>query len=260
MVTSGWHKASLIEARHRLKQMNTVLHRSMRLRDMAAPAFYGCWWMPGLKSTPWTAMAIPLCTGLPAMDRMLAFVDYLLPGPTRRFVIVRGFARKTWPVRAAIIARLSCSGPCDKSTQDHGNWGVDELRLQDVGDKGIATGKLTRHGGGAMAQNGKGTIDRYGWTELHHKASAGATEDVRALLARSADVNALDEDGRTPLHWAAFRGHAGVVKTLLEGGAAADVIDKNGSSAETLARARGFHAVGETIRNAMGAQARERRL
>lgn len=52
------------------------------------------------------------------------------------------------------------------------------------------------------------------WTELHHAAGAGNTEQVRSLV-RTDDVNAQDSTGRTALFVAAARNHAEVVDVLL---------------------------------------------
>ncbi len=58
---------------------------------------------------------------------------------------------------------------------------------------------------------------------LHRAAGSGRLSEVRALLARGADVNARDYRGWTPLHLAARQGHAGMVELLLKHGADPDV-------------------------------------
>ena len=73
-------------------------------------------------------------------------------------------------------------------------------------------------------QGGFPSIDTrtlYQSTLLHVAARHGHAELARALLARGADVNALDYGGmrRSPLHWACKGGHVALVELLVEAGA-----------------------------------------
>ncbi len=43
--------------------------------------------------------------------------------------------------------------------------------------------------------------DEKGWTMLHHAAAHGSLQNAEALLARKANVDALNLNGGTPLHW-----------------------------------------------------------
>lgn len=58
-------------------------------------------------------------------------------------------------------------------------------------------------------------------TLLHCAAKRGHLQLAAALLARGADVNALDYGGmrRTPLHWACKGGHVAMVELLVAAGA-----------------------------------------
>ena len=54
-------------------------------------------------------------------------------------------------------------------------------------------------------------------TPLHRAALTGRTQVAADLVAKGADVNAMDEStfGWTPLHEAAFAGHVGIAELLL---------------------------------------------
>jgi RNA polymerase primary sigma factor len=71
--------------------------------------------------------------------------------------------------------------------------------------------------------------------------SAGSTLAVRAVLARSPDLNARDPSGRTALMIAAANGHIECARLLLEAGSEPDATDLLGSNAGDYA-ARAGHA------------------
>lgn len=66
----------------------------------------------------------------------------------------------------------------------------------------------------------------FGITPLHLMASAGSLINVKELLSRHVNVNAVDHVGQTPLHYAAQYGHVEVVRKLLEAKAAVDAKDE----------------------------------
>ncbi|HQM64369.1 MAG TPA: ankyrin repeat domain-containing protein [Acidobacteriota bacterium] len=67
--------------------------------------------------------------------------------------------------------------------------------------------------------------------DLIAAAKAGNLEQVKALVAKGANIEAGDETGRTALQFAAGGGKLEVVRFLLAKGATAASIDKNGNSA-----------------------------
>jgi len=67
--------------------------------------------------------------------------------------------------------------------------------------------------------------------DLIAAAKAGNLEQVKALVARGASIEAGDENGRTALQFAAGGGKLEVVRFLLAKGANAASADKNGNSA-----------------------------
>ncbi len=93
----------------------------------------------------------------------------------------------------------------------------------------------------------KSERDAHGRTKLHLAAAAGRSEEVRGLLALSADPAATDRTGGTALHAASGAGHLEAVRALLEaagkGGGEArrltDLPDATGRTALHLAAAAG---------------------
>jgi ankyrin repeat protein len=96
---------------------------------------------------------------------------------------------------------------------------------------------------GARAQASETDIakrDSDGQTALHKYAGYdwGSLDDVKTLIARGADVNAVDNDGFTPLHLAAMGGYADKASYLLEHGASLQVLTKQGTTPLHLAAER----------------------
>ncbi|HEY0138859.1 MAG TPA: ankyrin repeat domain-containing protein, partial [Nannocystis sp.] len=84
-------------------------------------------------------------------------------------------------------------------------------------------------------------------TPLIAAAFCGHTEVVRLLLARGADVDAVNSQGRNALVQAADQGHAEIVELLAHAGSAVDQPGLFGQTALHLAAWQGHRAVVETL-------------
>jgi uncharacterized protein len=81
-----------------------------------------------------------------------------------------------------------------------------------------------------------------------HAATAGRHEDVSVfLIARGADVNAVDAGGHTPLHIAAENGELPVVEALLARGADPHAVDAEDKTPMSRAAARNHAAVVDAL-------------
>lgn len=82
--------------------------------------------------------------------------------------------------------------------------------------------------------------DSDGQTALHKAAvyDWGSLADMQALVARGADLHAVDKDGFTPLHLAAMSGFTDKVRFLLEKGARFNTATKQGTLPLHLAAER----------------------
>ncbi|XP_059614503.1 oxysterol-binding protein-related protein 1 isoform X2 [Phlebotomus argentipes] len=67
-----------------------------------------------------------------------------------------------------------------------------------------------------------------GWTPLHLATYFGHREVMEILLARNADINAVNDAGDTPLHKAAFIGREDLVMLLLQFNANVNIINGEG--------------------------------
>ncbi|KAJ0028075.1 hypothetical protein Pint_36540 [Pistacia integerrima] len=66
---------------------------------------------------------------------------------------------------------------------------------------------------------------------VHHTASVGDVEGLKAALASGADKDEEDSEGRTALHFACGYGEVKCAQILLEAGANVDALDKNKNTA-----------------------------
>jgi ankyrin repeat protein len=83
----------------------------------------------------------------------------------------------------------------------------------------------------AAALNAKGITDyRIGWTALHSAANKGHKDVASLLIAKGADVNAVDERDYTPLTIAAYVGEREIAELLVAKGALLNPVDVKGLS------------------------------
>lgn len=83
--------------------------------------------------------------------------------------------------------------------------------------------------------------------QLIQAAGSGDLEQMKALLATSIDVNALDSNGDTALGDAAYYGRVQAVELLLEHGAIVDRRFRNGWTALMQASSKGHTAIAEVL-------------
>ncbi len=98
----------------------------------------------------------------------------------------------------------------------------------------------------------RGTMQRikpgmYGWTHLMDAAVDGDLQSVKALLAKGAEVNAVNDRGGTALTLAAYQGHLDVARELIANGAEIDIKDKDGKTALSAAVERGHTAIAQEL-------------
>jgi ankyrin repeat protein len=86
-----------------------------------------------------------------------------------------------------------------------------------------------------------------GKTALMMAANFGNARIVDMLLAEGANVNAKDTQESTALIDAAYTGNLGVIKALLARGADVNATSKNGITALSMAKTMGNEAVVETL-------------
>jgi ankyrin repeat protein len=89
---------------------------------------------------------------------------------------------------------------------------------------------------------------------LSQAIQAGDQRLVRALLAKPAEVRAIDADGTSPLHWAVRADDVALTTALLKAGAKAHVANRYGVSPLSLAATNGNVAIVDLLL-AAGAQA-----
>ncbi len=87
----------------------------------------------------------------------------------------------------------------------------------------------------------------FGMTPLHWAARAGALDCVEYLIAKGADVNALNDNKRPPIVLAAERNEGATILALADAGADLDTQDKKGRSALHRATYEGCAEAAEAL-------------
>jgi len=90
-------------------------------------------------------------------------------------------------------------------------------------------------------------VDRLGKTAMVYAAGQGHAAVVRALLRHGVDVNATYRNDLTALMWAAGYGRDDAIRALLEAGARTDLRDNRGKTAQDIAREAGFAASAQLL-------------
>lgn len=91
-----------------------------------------------------------------------------------------------------------------------------------------------------------------GDTLLHLVALLGTAEEIDALIASAAYINAIGGMGQTPLHYAAMNGQGEVVKKLLVLGADFTIRNEFGKIPADTAVTYGFAEIAQILREAAG--------
>jgi ankyrin repeat protein len=90
-------------------------------------------------------------------------------------------------------------------------------------------------------------LDRLLKNAMIYAAGEGRTEVVKLFVDKGVNPNALYEHGLTALMWAAGGGHAETVRALLDAGAKTDLRDDRGKTAADIARELKFEEVAKLI-------------
>jgi ankyrin repeat protein len=72
--------------------------------------------------------------------------------------------------------------------------------------------------------------DHWEWTSLHHAARTGRVDNIKLLIDKKVELDAVSDGGNTALHLAAANGKMDARKTLLKKRARNDLLNKDGST------------------------------
>ena len=89
--------------------------------------------------------------------------------------------------------------------------------------------------GTAQAQTAPSSAEIASYSGLHLAAHEGRTDQIMALIAKGADLNARDRAGRTPAHVAAFASQDDVLVALAEAGADMNALENRVYDVLTIA-------------------------
>ncbi|KAK6241467.1 hypothetical protein SCA6_006856 [Theobroma cacao] len=160
----------------------------------------------------------------PAMSSMLES----LTNPQHKDQIEERMARiKEDPSLKHILEEIETGGPAAMMRY----WNDKEV-LQKLGEAmGLAaSGDAATSADNSAADEGD-EVGNEDESIVHHCASVGDAEGLKAALASGADKDEEDSEGRTALHFACGYGEVKCAQILLEAGATVDALDKNKNTA-----------------------------
>ncbi|XP_065852593.1 ankyrin repeat domain-containing protein 2B-like [Euphorbia lathyris] len=161
----------------------------------------------------------------PSMSQMLEN----LTNPTQKDQIEERMARiKEDPSLKPILEEIESGGPAAMMRY----WNDKDV-LQKLGEAmGLAvSGEAAAS---SIENSGQDEAEEAGNDDesiVHHCASVGDAEGLKAALASGADKDEEDSEGRTALHFACGYGEVKCAQILLEAGAVVDALDKNNNTA-----------------------------
>ncbi|KAK8698726.1 hypothetical protein V6N13_114835 [Hibiscus sabdariffa] len=160
----------------------------------------------------------------PAMSSMLDS----LANPQQKDQIEERMARiKEDPSLKPILEEIETGGPAAMMRY----WNDKEV-LQKLGEAmGLAVSGDAATSAGNSAADEEDEAGNEDESIVHHCASVGDFEGLKAALSSGADKDEEDSEGRTALHFACGYGEVKCAQVLLEAGAKVDALDKNKNTA-----------------------------
>ncbi|WCJ28607.1 ankyrin repeat-containing 2B [Euphorbia peplus] len=160
----------------------------------------------------------------PSMSQMLEN----LTNPTQKDQIEERMARiKEDPSLKPILEEIESGGPAAMMRY----WNDKDV-LQKLGEAmGLA---VSGEAASSIENSGQEEPEEAGNDDesiVHHCASVGDAEGLKAALTSGADKDEEDSEGRTALHFACGYGEVKCALILLEAGAVVDALDKNKNTA-----------------------------
>ncbi|GMI88395.1 ankyrin repeat-containing 2B [Hibiscus trionum] len=160
----------------------------------------------------------------PAMSSMLD----TLANPQQKDQIEERMARiKEDPSLKPILEEIETGGPAAMMRY----WNDKEV-LQKLGEAmGLAVSGDAATSAGNSAAGEEDETGNEDESIVHHCASVGDFEGLKAALSSGADKDEEDSEGRTALHFSCGYGEVKCAQILLEAGAKVDALDKNKNTA-----------------------------
>jgi ankyrin repeat protein len=138
-----------------------------------------------------------------------------------------------------MLLPVSALSQCYKYVDRHGRYHfTDDLGKIPESERSKAEPCADRSGKGPkpsvpMSQGSKASISPA--TYLHKAAEKGDIQEIKEVLSKGANVNALDGSGLTPLMYASYRGFKDAAELLIQSGADVNFKNRQGETALTKA-------------------------